>query len=196
MGKTEDEIAFGRIVVTAPTIFALLLGAVVKKEDVPTAHRRYGWILLRARMVDQLTVDGRDDKTGDISAHSMLYLESNSRESQADHSLKETYVHSVLECHRVDVASRPELLVVTDHDEVLAAGRERRYDVRFQHLGRFLHHNCKKETIKLTWNEMSYIEKLSSLTNFRAQEGEKLAASSGACGRHSDDVNIATQGHF
>ena len=42
----------------------------------------------------------------------------------------------------MDVARGTELLVVAYHDELLAAGRERSYNVWFKHLGRFLHHNC------------------------------------------------------
>ena len=46
-----------------------------------------------------------------------------------NHSFKETPVHLVLGCQLVDVARGTELLVVAYHDELLAAGRERSYNV-------------------------------------------------------------------
>jgi hypothetical protein len=139
--KAEGKLGFERVEEAGTANFTLLFAAVVEEENVPAAHRRNGGILVSAWMVKQLAVDGRNDKSGHVVAHSMLHLQSDDRESEADEALKETHVHSELGRQQVDVAGRPQLLMIAYHNQVLADGCERRYDVRFQNLRGLFNHN-------------------------------------------------------
>ena len=72
--EVESKLGFKRVEVTGAAHFTLLFAAVVKEEDIPTSHRRYGRILVSARVVEQLAVDRRDYQSGNVVTHSMLHL--------------------------------------------------------------------------------------------------------------------------
>jgi hypothetical protein len=83
MGQSESHGGFVSVVVTAATFLPSLLVVVIDEKDVAVDGRN-DWMLENARVVLQMTVNGRNNQSGHFGAHSMLDGQHDGRDSGFD----------------------------------------------------------------------------------------------------------------